>query len=227
MNKALKIAKLDSLTIMPYITTRVAVVFAVLTFFFMFISGNLLMLIGITAMLSSMFAGLPFAYGEKSNLDALYVALGADRKTVVLGRYLFALITFAVSVAAAVIIETADSLIVAGAANDETVYEGSGALILVIAVLMILFELFQLPIYFKYAYSKSKFVALISFGYVGAILGAFMSLTESGSYETLIKSADGFFTNPVLFTLIILAVIGILTIISYSLSVRFYRKREF
>jgi hypothetical protein len=125
------------------------------------------------------------------------------------------------------IIYAADSLIITVTASEETVYEGSGALILVIAILMILFELCQLPIYFKMSYTKSKFVALISFGFVGAILGAFASITESGSYETLIKSASGFFTNPVLFTLIILAILGILTIISYSLSVRFYRKREF
>jgi hypothetical protein len=227
MKKALSIAKLDYLTIAPYLTARMLVVFGIITLFMLFLDGNILIIFGLAAMLASLFSGYPFAIGEKSNMDALYVTLGADRKTVVLGRYLFALSMFALAVIAAIFIEAADSLIVAGAASEETVYEGSGAVILVVAVLMILFELCQLPIYFKFAYSKSKFVALISFGFVGAIMGAFMTATNSNSYETILKSANGFFANPVLFGLILLAVLGIAVIISYSLSVRFYKKREF
>jgi hypothetical protein len=227
MKKALSIAKLDFLTIAPYLTARMLAVYGIIALFMLFLDGNILIIFGLAAMLAALFTGYPFAIAEKSNMDALYVTLGADRKTVVLGRYLFALSMFVLAVIAAIFIEAADSLIVAGAASDETVYEGSGAVILVIAVLMILFELFQLPIYFKMPYTKSKFVALITFGFVGAIMGAFMTSTASYSYETLIKSANAFFANPVLFGVIIFAILGIAVIISYSLSVGFYRKREF
>jgi hypothetical protein len=226
MSKAISIAKLDYKTIMPYMTTRTIIIFGILAFFLMFIGGNLMMLVGLAAMLGSMFTGYPFAIGEKPNLDALYVTIGADRENVVLGRYLFAITMFVLSVLAAVIIGAAGSLI-APLFGTEITTEGIGGMIVAVSVLMIIIELVQLPIYFKMPYSKSKFVAFISFGFVGAFMGAFMGFVGSGSYETLIKAAGGFLKNPVLFGLIILAILGMFAIISYSLSVRFYRKREF
>jgi hypothetical protein len=34
----------------------------------------------------------PFAVGEKNGIDSLYIFLGINRETVVIGRYLYALV---------------------------------------------------------------------------------------------------------------------------------------
>jgi hypothetical protein len=225
MNKAFSFTKLDFITVKPYLTMRTIILFAVMSLFFSVMNGNTMIAIGMGIIFAPMFLSYPFALGEKTNMDALYVTLDADRETVVIGRYLFALAIDFLAIAFALAVGLIGSAIYVLMGNDAATISISPMLILVLAAALILLEAIQLPIYFKMPYSKAKIVTITSLGIVGGLFG----LIAGGIGGGLIDPAafENIFTSPVLTVLIILAVLAIAVIISYSLSLKFYGKRDF
>jgi hypothetical protein len=225
MNKAFSFTKLDFITVKPYLTMRTIILFAVMSLFFSVMNGNTMIAIGMGVIFAPMFLSYPFALGEKTNMDALYVTLDADRETVVIGRYLFALAIDFLSIVFALAVGLIGSAIYVLMGNDAATISISPMLILVLAAALILLEAIQLPIYFKMPYSKAKIVTIASLGIVGGLFG----LIAGGIGGGLIDPAafENIFSSPVLTALIILVVLAIAVIISYSLSLKFYGKRDF
>jgi len=224
MNRALSFIRLDFITVRPYLTAKNLLIFVGVALIMLIFNNSAGGAIGILMALAALYASYPFAIGEKSNIDVLYTTLSIKRNTVVLGRYLFALIlniltglfTFVFSFAVLTIMQKGIDII--------------GALI-TIPILFFVFSLIQavqFPVYFKLNYSKAKFIAYIPFVVLPlAILAASNRLNNIFSADLLIGIFKWFSLNlpaMVLFGIVIWLVI---MAISYKISVSFYQKRDF
>jgi ABC-2 type transport system permease protein len=227
MSKLKAFVLLDFKTIKPYLTGKNMLIYAVVAMFLSAVSTVEISL-GIGLMLATLFIGYQFAIGEKSNLDALYVTLSVNRKTVVLGRYLFAfllnLCTISFSFAFAM-------FGVLGARLAGSFQNGSGgslAFILTMPALLLLVQSVQLPIYFKFGYNKAIFMSVVPFVVFMAGYGAFVSMArKSGIIARLSASLAVIFSNVALTTALVVLVLALAVYVSYGLSVAFYSKREF
>jgi ABC-2 type transport system permease protein len=227
MSKLKAFVLLDFKTIKPYQTGKNMLLYAAIALFLSAIS-TAEMGVGIGVMLGTLFISYPFAIGEKSNLDALYVTLSVNRKTVVFGRYLF---SFLLNLCAIAFSSVFAILGILGARfADISQNEGgdSNALILAITALMVLIQSVQLPIYFKFGYTRAKFMSIVPFALFMAGYGAFVSMAKkSGIIAELSASLAGILSNGALATALAVIVLALAVYISYKLSVAFYSKREF
>jgi hypothetical protein len=229
MNNALNVAKLDFLTVKALVTRRAIIIFLVLVIAFSVLGsgGNITaMSICITIMMSVAIIVYPFTVGEKNNIDSLFGILGTDRETVVLGRYIFTIVTDVVAISAAIIINLIDlgvySLL--GKNYDLSVMP---MLILTLASGSVFFEIISLPIYFSKPYSKAKFSIWFVYCLFGLFVSFLMGTFGDGSFETILRALGGLYPSDAVAVLINLAFLGVGMIISYLISVHNYKKREF
>ncbi|MDR0992257.1 MAG: ABC-2 transporter permease [Ruminococcus sp.] len=225
MSKVLSFTKLDFITVKPYLTLRTVFLIAVMSLFLSAVNGNAMIAVGMGIIFGPMFLSYPFALGEKTNMDALYVTLDADRETVVLGRYLFALTVDVLAIAFSVVFGFIGSLLYVIMGNEAASLAISPMIILILAAVLILLEAIQLPIYFKMPYSQAKIVTITSLGIIGGLFGLVAGGIGGGVIDP--DSINSIFANPVLAALILIAILAVAVIISYSLSLRFYKKRDF
>jgi hypothetical protein len=226
MNKVKSFVHLDFMTVKPYFTVRIMLLFPVLAFILSFFTGNISSAIGVGVMLGPLFNSYPFAVGEKSNMDALYVILSIGRKTVVLGRYVFALSLNICSILLSFIFGMA-GLLTARVANFGSRAGEAFWLVILLAMLVAIIQAIQLPIFFKLGYAKAKFFVLVPFFVIMGCWSAFISIGIAGEF---LDNLPGFFTNTLgVGGMVALAVLILLLLLfaSYRLSLSFYKKREF
>jgi hypothetical protein len=229
MNKLKAFARLDFMTVKPYFTARNLLILGAVAVFLSAVNGMVQMSIGIGFMLGTLFISYPFAVGEKNNMDALYATISVNRKTVVLGRYLF---TFLLNICAIVFSLVFAAFGVVGA-QFANVFQGSDsgdslALILALSGLLVLTQTVQLPILFKLGYTKAKFVSIVPFALFMGCYAASVSLTkESGSLAGLSAALAGILSNGALTSMLAALLLAVAVYVSYRLSVAFYSKREF
>jgi len=223
MNNAVKFARLDFITIKPYLTTRSLLILAALPLFFIVTSGSSAA-IAIMVAMSMMYISYPFALGEKSNLDAFYATLNGDRENVVRGRYLFSF-ALMLAMAAATMLLSFVTLTILGRSFDftQTLFTTGAAM-----VLFCLIQAVQLPIYFKLNYAKAKMLSALPF----LLVGLFTLLMSSAIGQTLMTwltaFASSLASSGILLTIVIaLAACFAMIICSYALAVRFYQNRDF
>jgi hypothetical protein len=219
---------LDFLTVKPYFTSKILLVYALSPLLITTFSNNSASGLGFGMMLGTMILGYPFSLSEKSNMDALYCTLSIDRKTVVLGRYLFSLATDIASVLFAFAVTQAGLFLsgIAGfreAGSTVPTIQESLLTILALAVIFILVQSMQLPIYFKMGYNKAKFASLIPFL---VLMAAFVGLGAAGSGFDAIGAFFSNFASPWFCVAVALAV-ALAIFISFRISISFYQKREF
>jgi hypothetical protein len=229
MNNALNVAKLDFLTVNALVTRRAIIIFLVLVIAFSVLgSGGEItaMSLCITIMMSVAIIAYPFTVGEKNNIDSLFGVLGTDRETVVLGRYIFTIVTDVVAISAAIIINLIDLGVytLLGKNYDLSVFP---MLILTLASGSVFFEIISLPIYFGKPYAKAKFSIWFVYCLFGLFVGFLMGTLGDGSFEEILRALGGLYPSDIVAVLINLVFLGVGMIISYLISVRNYKKREF
>jgi len=229
MNKIKSFIQLDFITVKPYFTIKNISIYAVIALFLAVFSGNASSSIGFGMMIGTLFMSYPFAIGEKSNLDELYAVLSVNRKTVVLGRYLFTLLinccTFVIFYLLA-----AAGLFITGLIGYETETGGILLTAAIIAPLAVLIEAVQLPVFFKLGYSKAKFFSLVPFAVIAAGFLAVTALGRSGEADgDFFGNIDNFLASVNIGILMAAAVLIMFLFMfcSYKLSFLFYKKREF
>jgi hypothetical protein len=225
MSKLKSFVRLDFMTVKPYFTVKNLLIFAALALFLSAMNGTLQMSLTLGFMLGTLFISYPFAIGEKSNMDALYATLSVNRKTVVLGRYLF---TFLLNICAVVFSFVFATFGVRFANVFQS--EGGDSLFLILALsgLLVLVQTIQLPIFFKLGYTKARFVSIVPFALFMGCYGAFMSLAKnSGMLIKVSASLAGILNNGALTAALAALVLALAVYVSYVLSVSFYSKREF
>jgi hypothetical protein len=231
-SKLIDFVRLDFITVKPYFTVKNLVIYAACALLLAVTSGNVASAIGVGMMLGTLFVGYPFALGEKCNIDTLYSTLALDRGSVVSGRYVFTLMVNLCAVVFSAGLSTV-GLFVAG------VFKSAGALgtdafwsTLALSVVFIVVQAIQLPIYFRLGYTRARFVSLLPFAFIMALASVLMAMGRSGKYTSMITD---FFVSLVsgggnggsLMALSVVVSLCLIVLVSYGLSLAFYRKREF
>ena len=226
MDKLKSFVLLDFVTVKPYFTGKNVLIFVAVALFMTVTSGSISSGVFVGMLLGTLFISYPFAVGEKSNMDALYVTLSVNRKTVVLGRYVFTLL-LNVCVIIFVFVVASIALPIARAFGLGS--DGASDVLLMGALLAALFavvQAIQLPIYFKYSYTRAKFISLAPFA---AIMAVFVVLTTVARDSEIANQVAGFIAGLNNSGLVVFAVLAlaIAMFASYMLSLSFYKKREF
>lgn len=225
MTKLMAAVHLDYVTVKPYFTVKNLLIYAAMALFLTAMSASISSGLGVGLMIATLFVSYPFALSEKNNLDALYTTLSVDPKTVVRGRYIFTLllnigaVLFALLLAWAGMFFARMTGLSAGNSGEEAVVS-----VLVLSALFILIQAIQLPVYFKLGYAKAKVLSILPFAILMAGFAAFSML------KNVTAGLAGFLDKLFISGAIVPLLIGVMiaaVLLSYGLSVAFYRKREF
>ena len=158
-------------------------------------------------------------------MDALYITLSLNRKTVVVGRYLFAL-TFNLCAILFSIFFAIVGTLITGAAG---LVMGTSDILLagvLLAAVFIVIQSIQLPFFFKMGYTKAKFFSMVPFVALMAGYMVFMTASKDNGIVNRIESVLERMTSGVLVGFAVLALL-LICYVSYKLSIAFYKKREF
>jgi hypothetical protein len=230
MNRTISFIKLDFLTVKQYFKPAIILFYTAIIMFAVSTFGSFIGGIGYGLFLSTMVMPYPFAIGEKCNIDTLYLSLAIRRKNVVLGRFLYTLLLTAVLF----LFSGVCSLIALYIKNKE-LPKFSLELFLTISVMVAIFifiQTLQIPMFFKIGYTKAKLFSLIPMMIVMAVGTGLLSVVRHNEFDSsigkiLLKIAGFLSKNPTVTLLIVFAFILVCLYVSYKLSIKFYRKREF
>jgi hypothetical protein len=225
MTKLKAFVWLDFMTVKSYLTGRNALIYAAVMLFIVVPAGSISSAIGLGMTFATLFVSYPFALGEKSNMDALYATLSLDRKTVVLGRYIFALALNLCAVLFSIALSSVGLL----AAKILGLSISSGSASWYYTALTAAFAVIQamlLPVYFRFGYTKARFLILLPLCLIMAISAALKSAISSGKIFSMISDFTVASGNIKMVIIAGLA-LCLLAFASYNLSLAFYKKREF
>ncbi len=224
MRKALSFIRLDLLTIRPYLTVKNLMLFIGIALVMHVSSGTNAGAIGIFMGYAALYVSYPFAVGEQNGIDALYVTLSIGRNTVVLGRYLFALIVDLCSALLSFVLAFAVSV---------ALKRDFGALqsLLTTCVILLAYsalQSIQLPIFFKLGYTRAKLLAYLPFVVLPLAVILFSSLFK-GAFA--VERAAYFFgwlaANPLMAAVLGGVLWTGMMLASYKTSLFYYGKRDF
>lgn len=221
MNKTISFVRLDLRTIKPYVTIKNFIIFAAIAVLLLFSNKSSNMPISILMAYATLYVSYPFAVGDKTQIDALYATLAIQRKTVVLGRYLFAFFITFITGFAAYLLTGLLSLF-----SNIPFYPYETLLFtLILFVLFTLVQAFQLPIFFKLGYMKAKFLS-----YAPMLLFLLLTVLLRFVLEELDNAIEITYwlerNKTILIAAIPFVLIGAVCL-SFYFSKRVYDKREF
>ena len=224
MSKVLPFIKLDFLTIKPYLTGKNTIIMVFLPIFLMWGNRSAPFAAGFLMLFGTLFISYPFSAGERNGIDLLYATLSITRKTVVLGRYLFALVlNLCAGVLAYILIFLASMLL-------KIDFQHGSIISLVLALLIVysIVQAFQLPFYFKLGYAKARFIIYIplaAFPFIVAMLST--QIQSSGLAANLYGVLIWLENNPSLLIAACIVLWLVIEFVSYSFALKFYQKRDF
>ena len=166
----------------------------------------------------------PFLAAEKNNLNVLYSVLPTTRKSIVLGRHLFALITVFV----ATLISFLGSMLLPLIAKQDIVMNENILTLCLITALSLIMTGIQYPLYFKLGYSKARIISLIPVVIIFAVAMFITTVTKGlfGWNIDLTGMLDFVFKNAVL-SCVVALIVSILSIcVSCVLSCKLYEKKD-
>lgn len=222
MKHILSFVRLDLITIKPYLTLKNFLIFGISALFVVYGTKTSITALGILMGFGTLYITYPFAVGEKNGIDSLYVFLGIERNTVVIGRYIYALV---INLAFCLF-----ALIITGFVSIIMQFPFSfidNVLILIILFFFFSFTQFiQIPIYFKLGFSKARLLAYIPFLLIPIVvvfIGQFTPMFMDNLDSFLLWITN----NPIIIIAIILSLWLLSLYGSIIVSQRFYQKREF
>ncbi|MCL2100034.1 MAG: ABC-2 transporter permease [Oscillospiraceae bacterium] len=188
----------------------------------------------ITFMMFS-FSVNPFAVEEKGKLDNLYLTLPVTRGSIVKARFGLSFIMQLIGLAAGVIFTVVLSSVFYGRTiiYPRTFYAGFSAMFLIICGSILFYAVLNLstfPVLFNMGYAKGKLIGfIIPIIFVSVVIAAFFVLWSAvGIFREWFMSAFIWASgNAVLVAAIMLTAAVLLLAVSYTLSQKFFSKREF
>ena len=224
MNKVLSFIRLDFITVKPYLTIKNLCIFVGVALIMLIVNNSAGGAIGLLMAFAALYASYPFAIGEKSNIDVLYITLSIKRNTVVLGRYLFAL---TLDIFAGLFTFVFSFVVLTITQKGMDVIEALSAIPILFFVFSVI-QAVQLPIYFKLNYTKAKFIAYIPFVVLPlAIMAGSNYFGDAFPLARIVGLLEWFSANLITTALLVGAIWFVLMFVSYKVSVSFYQKREF
>lgn len=225
MNKALSFVHLDFVTIKPYFSLKNLAIIIIAPLFLLISTGASTMGVGMFVIFSAMYISYPFVICEKNNMDTLYPTLSLNRKTIVLGRYLFALSFNLCALLMGIVVTFTTLFIMRRPINTAELLLTAFAMLAITTII----EAVQFPIYFKLGYEKAKLLAYMPF--IGFWLGALGINSLISKIGGLPENVSGFLgwlaANPNLAVLSGAVIWLGLMLVSLQISLSFYNKRDF
>lgn len=155
------------------------------------------------------------AYDDKNKADILLNSLPLKRNTIVFARYLSTFVFAAITILYYILLTGVIKILKLPIKVYPATFEGIAGAIFALIVLISIY----LPIYFKWGYIKSKIFNLIMFFVV--FFGVSVIAPKVKEYESFYKIDAGIDTAVIIF-----AVMIILLVNSYLISVKLYGNRE-
>jgi hypothetical protein len=152
--------------------------------------------------------------------------LAVDRKTVVFGRYLFALALNACCVVFALALAIT-GLFAARLLHFEVSADGVMYMTVALSVMFVLVQLAQLPMYFKLSYTKARWITSLPFIAIMMIFMIVNIATDDVGLRSLTRFAEFAADNQIIIAVASLAALCLAVFASLRLSLAFYGKREF
>ena len=214
---AIKVFKLDLLSIKPYLTIKNLIILIGLGTLYGALSKNPAFVLATVQMFAILFSGYPFMVGEESGIDPLYKLFSISPKDVVKGRYLLATVSVIIMLVVGVIM----AMLIGLAYPMEDLFHSllAAPCIGLISLIIIFIEY---PIYFKYGYKKGKTLTAVPMLLlaIGAVCFTYFNESLQSILQFLVM-------NPFVAMGIICIIFFVIVVVSLKLSNRLYAKRDF
>jgi len=214
MTNSLKMVKLDFFTMKSQLASYAVIVLFVLLFGFM---GSSITLICINcAWFVALMSSTIFATQEKNNLNRLYGSLSLKLKDIVLGRYIFTVMSFVLSFIVAIVFFFGLALFQGNSFTLYDVFLSFGVSFLIFSAIVGM----QMPIFFKMGYIKARVWIFIPFAGVIGLVVLFGVVKGLSGIIAFMRS------NETLLIICCLLASCIIQYLSYRVSIIAYRKRR-
>lgn len=162
----------------------------------------------------------PFSYETVENCQKLYYTLPGKISDMVMGRYLFLLLSVAALLAF-------DTVTISILSSMDMIPLIDIITILMSIVVGVLLCLIQYPVYYKYGYQKGKLSSMLIYMIPAFIVFLLPSvLAEQATASKALEVLEFLSTYPIIIAAIIIAIVVLAVWISYSLSVGICKKKE-
>ncbi|HOV24794.1 MAG TPA: ABC-2 transporter permease [Pseudobacteroides sp.] len=221
MTKAVKVLKLDFLTVKPYCRF----LFVLLAVGFLFGIGNKEpYIIPPMFMIWALFlASYPFSIGEKNSLDKLYGTFSLKRKDIVTGRYMFSLAGSVLFLAVSVVIVFLSAVIIEKNIEIEE-------LLFVVCIGFLIFSVvasFQVPIFFKFGYNKAKLLTYLPLLAIAFIVPLANLIPADSAIGRIFNEIGKIIEEKTYLAYVMMLSISFIVLyISYIISRSIYEKRD-
>ena len=223
MYKALSFIRLDYFTVKPYFTVRNLLIFAVVALTMTVGNSGAGAAVGMLMAFAALYASYPFAMGEKNGMDVLYATLSIKRNTVVLGRYLFTLMLDIGAGLFAFVFSSITMTLLQREIELTRILLTAAALFLVFSII----QAIQLPLYFKWGYTKAKLLAYLPFIVLPLAIFAGSNLFGNIFLLDWVAEWSAWFMENMTAAVLTGAVAWLaVMILSYGISRSLYRKRD-
>jgi len=214
MTNSLKMVKLDFFTMKSQLASYAVIVLFVLLFGFM---GSSITLICINcAWFVALMSTTIFASQEKNNLNRLYGSLSLKLKDIVLGRYIFTVMSFVLSFIVAIVLFFGLALFQGNSFKLFDVFLSFGVSSLIFSAIVGM----QMPVFFKMGYIKARVWIFIPFAGVIGLVVLFGVVKGLSGIIAFMRS------NETILVISCLLASYIIQYLSYRVSIIAYRKRR-
>ena len=215
---AIKVFKLDLLSIKPYLTIKNLIILIGLGTLYGALSKNPAFVLATVQMFAILFSGYPFMVGEESGIDPLYKLFSISPKDVVKGRYLLATVSVIIMLVVGVIM----AMLIGLAYPMQDLFYSLLLAAPCIGLISLIIIFIEYPIYFKYGYKKGKTLTAVPMLLlaIGAVCSTYFNETLKSILQFLVMSP---FMAMAVICIIFIIIIGV----SLQLSNKLYARRDF
>ena len=209
--------KLDIISMKPYYTLKYLIIILAIFFYNSFIMKSPMGMLPMILFYAVMFSSNLFLLGENSGIDSLYKIFSIGSKKVVIARYILAGLIFIVASLLGFSIYAIVSLI-----KNMPIGLDMSMVIVINFVLYAIIISVQYPIFFKSGYIKAKtfkFLPIFIIAIIGMALGYFIK--DFGPILNFVLE------NQRMLIIGLCILIVLMLTISITLSIKFYKKRDF
>lgn len=220
MNEVLKVAKIDTIAIKPYLSMKNFIIFLAIALFMTISMKRADMFLYMSFFMTLMYQSYPFIVGESSGLERVYRMFGFDNRNVVRGRYLWVITSGLFVIILGLIISLLASFVLE---KEGLKLQEYGLTALVYYWILILIVSFQYPLMFKLEYSKARQFSTIPLFLTFMIIflvGNFLGLNKLE--ELVLLAVKNIEVVIVCFLCILFAIL----FISIKISEKFYCEKE-
>ena len=215
---AIKVFKLDLLSIKPYLTIKNLIILIGLGTLYGVLSKNPAFVLATVQMFAILFSGYPFMVGEESGIDPLYKLFSISSKDVVKGRYLLATVSVIIMLVVGVIM----AMLIGLAYPMQDLFYSLLLAAPCIGLISLIIIFIEYPIYFKYGYKKGKTLTAVPMLLlaIGAVCSAYFNESLKSILQFLVM-------NPFLAIAVICIIFIIIVGVSIQFSNKLYTRRDF